>query len=195
MDEGELSMDQAKELTAKYICENEEWLKIALHVYDAKDAVRWRLIEQIWQGVEKRILDKIDGIDQHIAQYNGFSFVHEDMWNFWIYAEVEQGRWPAQKLIVGIYLADEATLDVTRRKEIRQCYDAAFDKQCSSKGQYLVIDNVGQDRQLHRWDSEEFLREAIIGRDAIESYLADLLEKTFRDIERDMKRIAKDVWG
>ena len=47
MDEGELSMDQAKELTAKYICENEEWLKVALHVYEAKEAVQWHLIGQI----------------------------------------------------------------------------------------------------------------------------------------------------
>ena len=33
MDEGELPMDEAQKLTAEYICKNEEWLKIALHVY------------------------------------------------------------------------------------------------------------------------------------------------------------------
>ena len=190
MDEGELSMDQARELTAKYICENEEWLKIALHVFEAKEAVRWHLVEQIWQGVEKRILDRIDGIQIHTYE-RGFSFLHEDAGYFWIYAEVEQGRLPAQHLIVGIYLSDEKELATERRKEIRQRYDEAFGKQCDSKDNYLVKDRV-DDRRLGRWDTDEFLRDAIVSRDAIESRLADLLLKTYSGIEGDMKRIYKD---
>ena len=193
MDEGELSMEQAQELTAKYICENEEWLKIALHVYEAKEAVRWHLIEQIWQGVEKRVCDKIDVKGD--AYKHGFWFWHDEADNFGIYGEVEQGRGGAQHLIVGIYLADDETLDVVRRKEIRQCYDDKFGKQCDFGGQYLVKDRVGSNDERGRWDWDTFLRKAVMERDQIESDLTDLLLNIYHGIEGNMKRIAKDVWG
>ena len=193
MDEGELSMDEKKKLTAKYICENEDWLKIALDVYLAREAVRWHLIEQIWQGVEKRVRDKLDGDGIEGAAYkNGFWFWHEEAENFGIYGEVEQGRGTVLYLIVGIYLADGAKLNTARREEIRQCYG----KQSDAKDHYLVKDYVGHDRELDRWDWDStFLRQAINERDMVESYLADLLLNIYRRTEGNTKRIAKDVWG
>ena len=195
MDEGVLSMEQAKELTAEFICGNEEWLRIALDVYLAREAVRWRLIEQIWQGVEERVCgDGGDGI-KGAAYKNGFWFWHEEAENFGIYGEVEQGKGTLY-LIVGIYLADEETLDVVRRKEVRRCYDDAFGRQCKSDGHYLVKDYVGHDRELDRWDWDStFLRQAINERDMVESYLADLLLSIYHRTEGVIKRIAKDVWA
>ena len=196
MDEGELSMEQAKELTAKYICGNEEWLKIALDVYLAREAVRWRLIEQIWQGVEKRVCgDGGDGI-KGAAYKNGFWFWHEEAENFGIYGEVEQGRGTVLYLIVGIYLADGAKLNTARREEIRQCYNPTAGKQSDPKDHYLVKDYVGHDRELDRWDWDStFLRQAINERDMVESYLADLLLSIYHRTEGVIKRIAKDVWA
>ena len=190
MDKGELSMDQAEELTAKYICENEEWLKIALHVFEAKEAVRRHLIGQIWKGVKDRILGKGDGIEGH-AWGDGFYFWHNEAENLLIYGEVERRPKGPLWLIVGIYLSDDAKLDVKRREAIRQCYDAAFGKQCNSNDRYLVKDdNVGYDRGLGRWDWDAFLRQAVMSRDEIESYLAGLLLEIYERMEGDMKRIA-----
>ncbi len=149
MDEGELSMEQAKELTAEFICGNEEWLKIALDVYLAREAVRWRLIEQIWQGVEERVCgDGGDGI-KGAAYENGFRFWHEEAENFRIYGEVERGKGTLY-LIVGIYLADGAKLNTARREEIRQCYGPAAGKQSDPKDHYLVKEYVGHNRELDR---------------------------------------------
>ena len=185
-------MDQAKELTARYICENEEWLKIALHVFEAKEAVRWHLTGKIWEGVR----DKIHGIeDADITRHNGFWFRHVELWNLWIFAELEQGRGRTQYLTVGIYLADGTKLANTRREKIRQSYGREFGKQRKFKDQYLVKDRVGDDRGLDRWDQDVFLRQAIMSRDAIESYVANLLLEIYDRMEGDMKQIEKDEWG
>ena len=193
MDEGELSMEQAKELTAKYICDNEEWLKIALHVYKTKETVRWHLIEQIWQGVKERI-DKIDGIEG-CADKNGYRFWHKDAANFRLYGEVEQGNGMVLYLIVGIYVADKEALDVERREEIRQCYDPTASKQKDPKDPYIVKRYVGPSNEQGRWDWDKFLEDAVMRRDKIESYLEDLLLTIYHRVEGDLKRIAKDVWG
>ena len=201
MDEGELPMDERRKLTAKYIYENEEWLKIALDVYEAKDAVRSHLIEQIWQGVEKRVRDKIDGIDGAVYE-NGFWFWHEEAENFGIYGELKRGqRGPlySLSLFVGIYLYDHVTLDNKHKEEIRQeirrCYHEAFGGELFSEDHYLVRHFVGYDSGVDRWDSDTFLRKAVMERDETESNVADLLVETYRGIEDDLKRIAKDVWG
>ena len=187
-------MEQAKELTAEYICGNEEWLKIAFHVYEAMGAVRPRVIKQIWQGVEKRVRDKIDCVDGYVEE-NGCWFWHEETSNFWTYAQVQRGPRGPMRLTVGIYLDDDATLDDVRREEIRQFYDAAFEVQSACGGQTLAAHYVGGDRDLHRWDRDEFLVQAINKRDEVESYLADLLVETYRGVESALKRVTKDVWG
>ena len=112
-----------------------------------------------------------------------------------IYGEVERGPKGPLYLIVGIYLDDYATLDVTRRKKMRQRYAAAFGKPYEPSDRYLVNHNVGYDRGLGRWDWPAFLRQAIMSRDVIESYIADLLLEIYDRMEGDMKRIAKEEWG
>ena len=198
MDEGGLSTDQAQELTAEFICGNEEWLKIALHVYKTKEAVRWRLIEQIWQGVKKQI-DKTDGIEG-CAYKNGYRFWHKEAENFVLYGEVERGQRGPQYplfLIVGIYVAEVETLDVAQRERIRQCYNPEASKQ-GDPNPYLVKDYVdynGYDNELGRWERDKFLEKAVMKQDEIVSYLADLLLDIYHRTEGDIKRIAKDVWG
>ena len=45
---------------APYIWKNEEWLQMALHVYDAMPAVREHLIKAIFKAAGKRVAKELD---------------------------------------------------------------------------------------------------------------------------------------
>ena len=188
--------DEKKKLTAKYIYDHQEWLEIALDVYEAMPTLRDRLIAEIWQRIWKRVAKQLgDRVQGYIYgdSYYGFCFYPKDG-ELMICAE--SWKIPNRKTTWGptcsVYAEDHVKLDDGRREEIIDLFEKVTDDQIGrrwsrvghrwSTGKYLAVVNVGNES----WN-DDFLRRAVRNRKEIVSNLADLLVGIYENMENKIK--------
>ena len=173
---------------AKYICEDEERLQMALRVYEAKDDVRDYLIERVFKAVGEKVAEKLDGME--VSPYTtGLEFHQEDC-NFWVYAEVSSRRHQQRGslwLHAGLYdYADP--VDKAKQDEMRERFKTKSDLETWSSGKnfdggntvaYAYIQHEGYD---DRWDTVGFLSRAIRNHDEVVSDVADILVRIYEGV-------------
>ena len=159
------------ELSAQYICEDEERLRMALHVYDAMPAVRWRLIEDIFKAAGGRVDEELGGVGLDNEEPHWVYFRTEKTGNCWVFASVYMPRGQQIKLVAGIY-------EVSIKEETRERF-AEVDLETWSDGEYKEDNHIGVEvNDNHgggRWDENSFLRRAILDRDGVVKDVTDLL--------------------
>lgn len=180
------------EQTANYICDNQERLQMALHVYEAMDDVRNHLIERVFQAVGEQVAEKLDaeklGV-QVIPYETGVDF-HEETCNFRVYAEVSSRRHRQEGslwLHAGLY-DDAEDVDKARQEEIREAFKTSSDFETWSSGnliseeRYLAKAYVHHEGQDDRWDERRFLRRAILSHDETVSRIVELLVRIYEGV-------------
>ena len=158
------------ELSAQYICEDEERLRMALHVYEAMPAVREHLIEDIFKAAGERVAKELDGVlgDNKDGVYlwtDGTGDCH-----VFVCAErpVGQGQ-RGLKLLAGIYAESKETRERFGKIDRKTWSDGKYDS-----GGYIGA-WVNDKHEGGRWDDDAFLSRAILHRDEVVKNVADLL--------------------
>ena len=163
------------EVSAKYIFKDKERLRMALHVYKAMPAVRWRLIEDIFKAAGGRIDEELDGVELDNEYPHCVYFRTEETRDCWVFALAEERR-GQQKLIAGIY--EESIKEETRGRF------AEVDLEMWSDGEYEGGDHIGvRVNDKHgggRWDDYPFLSRAILHRDEVVSNVAQILVRIYK---------------
>lgn len=165
------------ELSAQYICEDEERLRMALHVYEAMPAVRWRLIKAIFKAAGGRVDEELDGVELDNEHQLGVYFQTEETGDCWVLAWVES-RGGQIRLVAGIY--EESIKEETRERF------AKIDLGTWSDGKYVSDGYIGawvnDKHEGGRWDDDAFLHRAILHRDEVVKNVADLLIGIYKDM-------------
>ena len=107
------------ELTADYICEDEDRLELALHVYGAMPAVRKYLIKEIFKaaGERVRVAEKLD--DDKLECYEESVFFRtEETGSTWVFAALEHGKRGVLQLYAGVYAANVESIKEAQRERI-----------------------------------------------------------------------------
>ena len=136
---------------APYIWKNEEWLQMALHVYDAMPAVREHLIKAIFKAAGKRVAKELDGVKRQNHEYGVC---------LWTEAESRETRERFEKSSEKIGLETWS--------------DGKYD----SDG--YIGAWVNDKHKGGRWDDDAFLRRAIQHRDEVVKDVADLLVRIYK---------------
>ena len=165
------------ELSAQYICEDEERLRMALHVYEAMPAVREHLIEDIFQAAGERVAEEIDGVKQE-PHANGVYLWTEETGDCYVFAWAEKrDKQRGLKLVAGIYDAES--------KETRERF-AKIDLETWSDGKYDSDGYIGawvnDKHEGGDWHDDAFLHRAILHRDEVVKNVADLLIGIYKDM-------------
>ena len=167
------------ELSAQYICEDEERLRMALHVYEAMPAVREHLIKAIFNAAGERVAEEIDGVKQEPHE-NGVYLWTEETGDFYVFAELEPGKKSALRLTAGIYVDDAKSINKAQREEVRERFGTEVDLktwsygESFSQGEYVAYAYVHHKHGGH-WHDDGFLSQAILSRDEVVSNVAQIL--------------------
>ena len=179
-------MDTNK-LTADYICEDGNRLEMALHVYEAMDAVRNFLIEDIFKAVGEYIKANVDGVVLHSREEDVY-FWTEESGDFGVYATAhrrpKRGRSRNVRLFAAGVYADDAKPMKGQREEIRRRFRATVDWGTWSFGDDLSSSTEVCFAFSHRdhggeWHEDDFLRGAILHRKEIVEAIAQLLVQIY----------------
>ena len=174
------------ELTADYICEDEDRLELALHVYGAMPAVRKYLIKEIFKaaGERVRVAEKLDDDKLECYEESVF-FCTEETGATWIFAALEHGKRGVLQLYAGVYAANVESIKEAQREQIGERFRTHGDLGMWSSGKsfssgnciayaYVNYENGG------RWHYDDFLKRAIRSRDEVVSSLEELLLRIYR---------------
>lgn len=174
------------ELSAKYICEDDERLRMALHVYLAMPIVQNMLIKRILEAVGRRFAENHDGVELDDAYTRSLYLAPKGTNELWIYASWTEDRRGTTQLSAGVY-AEKAgvyadSVDETQRKEMKERFESNVDVDTWAKGDVQSSDRHLAFANLRggRWDREEFLRKAILKQDELVSEVVDALERIYK---------------
>lgn len=175
------------ELTADYICKDDERLQMALHVYEAMPAVRDYLITAIFKATGERVVREVEA--QLDTEYTkSVYFCTEETGDFWVYAGLEHGQRGVLQLFAGIYVDDEKSSKAQREIQERFTTDGDLetwsDGESLSSGKYIAYARVNHEHG-GRWHEDDFLRRAIRNRDGVAEALAELLLRIYRGVFLD----------
>lgn len=174
------------EQTAKYICDNQERLQMALHVHEAMPDVRKQLIKGVFEAVGEQVTKKLK-LDRHEAwdvecYDKSVYFYTEETGDSWVFAWAKPGKAPKLQLVAGVY---EDELNKAKLDDIRECFRTNSDLETWSDGE-ILSDTDGVYANVHqvdaRWDQDNFLRRAILNHDEVVSEVAELLLKIYEGI-------------
>ena len=172
------------ELTADYICEDEDRLALALHVYEAMPTVRKYLIKEIFKaaGERVRVAEKLD--DGKLECYEeSVYFRTEKTGDIWVFAALEQRKRPILQLYAGAWVDEVESVNEAQRERIGERFRAHGGLEMWSDGKsfssgnriaYAYVEHGG------RWDDDNFLKRAIRSRDEVVSSLEELLLRIYR---------------
>lgn len=176
------------ELTADYICKDDDRLQMALHVYEAMPAVRQYVIKDIFEAAGKRVRDAKELNDDQLECYDEqVYFRTEETGDSWVYAKLEHGNRGVLQLCAGVYAEDWKSFK-EKRDEIRERLRTKGDLETWSYGEnslrshtYSVYAEVHHEHG-GRWHDDDFLRRAIRNRDGVVEALAELLLRIYRGV-------------
>ena len=176
------------ELTADYICEDEDRLALALHVYEAMPAVRKYLIKDIFKaaGERVRVAEKLD--DDKLECYpESVWFYTEETDDTWVFAALQHGKRGVLQLCAGVYADDVESIKEAQRERIGERFKAhgdlgmwSYGKSFSS-GNWIAYAYVNYEHG-GRWHDDDFLKRAIRSRDEVVSSLEGLLMRIYRGV-------------
>ena len=179
------------ELTAKYICEQQDRLEMALYVHGAMDTVRMHLSKDIFEEVGEIVAKTFSNDDPEYESYEGSVYLTTSKTDpFWVFAYLhdnKQGdgrRRDELSFVAGVY----ADPPGPRRGEIREHLEAvdletwSFHKEHPLNKKYWI--GVTADHHEHgvSWSYNQFLTRAIQDRKKIVKDVADLLECIYRGV-------------
>lgn len=170
------------ELSAKYIYEDEERLRMALHVYEAMPTVRKYLFKTIFAAAGERLADKLTGVELECSE-NGVRLWTEETGEFEVFVELEYGRgiFP----YAGVYEKSGESIK-ERGNEIRERFETKVDLKAWSSGKIY-----SEDKQISayvdradggRWHRDDFLRRAIMSQDEVVSIVEAPLLRIHRGV-------------
>ena len=172
------------ELSTQYICEDEERLRMALHVYDAMPAVRNHLIEAIFKAAGERVAEELDGVEVDTYETSMY-FRSEKTGDFYVFADLEHGNRSVRRLKAGVYVADAKSIKNAQRKEVRERFredvylETWSDGKSFSQGTDIAYAYVHKKHGGH-WHDDDFLRRAILHRDEVVSKVAEILVRIYK---------------
>ena len=180
-------MDTNK-LTADYICEDGNRLEMALHVYEAMEAVRNFLIKDIFRAVGEYITADVDSVVLH-SRENDVYFWTEESGDFGVFASAshrpKRGRARNARLFAAGVFADDTKPIKEQGDIIRARFNATGDW-----GQWSIGEDLSSNTEVcyafsHRdhggeWHEDDFLRGAIRHRKEIVEGVAQLLVQTWK---------------
>lgn len=174
------------ELSAQYICEDDERLRMALHVYKAMPAVRKHLIKAIFKAAGERVAEKIEGVElwyPETESEHGVYFYTEETGDFYVFAQLEDRKRRGLPLYAGVY-ADAKSIK-TPRDKVRERFGTEADLGTWAYGgsvspdEHVAYAYVQHEHKEDRWDTDDFLSRAILNRDEIVSHIAELLVRIY----------------
>ena len=180
-------MDTNK-LTAQYICENEDRLKMALHVYEAMETVRNTLIKRIFKGAGDLIEKELDKVVT-VCREQDVNFWTEETGEFGVYASADarprRGRSRDIRSFVAGVFVDDAKPMKAKRDDIRARFEETVDWGTWTLGEDFSSDlevsyAFSHQEHIGRWNEDDFLRSAILHRKELEEAVAELLLQIYR---------------
>ena len=172
------------ELTADYICEDEDRLALALHVYEAMPTVRKYLIKEIFKAAGERVRTAMKLDDDKLEFYaESVYFCTEETGDIWIFAALEQRKRGILQLYAGAWVDEVESVNEAQRERIGERFRAHGGLEMWSDGKsfssgnriaYAYVEHGG------RWDDDNFLKRAIRSRDEVVSSLEELLLRIYR---------------
>ena len=172
------------ELSAQYIFEDDERLRMALHVYKAMPAVRMHLIKAIFEAAGERVAEEL-GVEWLLDE-RGVRLWDKKTDDFYVFAELESKR-SALRLTAGLYVDDAKSIGKAQREEVFERFrKKVVDLKTwfygeESADEYVAYAYVHR-KHGGRWDDEAFLRRAILHRDEVVKNVADLLIGIYKDM-------------
>ena len=170
------------ELTADYICKDDDRLQMALHVYKAMSTVRKHLIKEIFQAVGERLAGEIHGVKLVDEREESVYFWTEETDDFYVFGEVWYGQKGAIWLFAGICLDENSTI----KEKTREHFVANADLKTWSDGRvsenHYIGAYVNQRCGGGGWHWEDFLSRAILNRDDVVSDVAGLLVRIYKGV-------------
>ena len=179
------------ELTADYICKDDERLQMALHIYEAMPAVRKHVIKDIFKGagesvrnIEELESGQIDCYDDAVYFYTGVTG------DFWVYARLHHGKRGVVWCYAGVHAEDEKLFEA-QRDTIRERFRANGGLGTWSNGESALSSDTSsiyaqvRHGQIGRWDTDDFLRRAIQSREEVVEALAEILLGIYRGVFLD----------
>ena len=178
------------ELTADYICKEDDRLQMALHIYEAMPAVRKYLIKDIFKAAGERVRDaeEFDG-DQLWCYDEEVSFYTEETGDFYVYAKLAHGNRGVLQLVAGVYADDEKSFK-KQRDEIRERFRTKGGLETWSYGENALLSGTSVYAEVHyelggRWHDDDFLQRAIRNREEVVEALAEILLGIYRGVFLD----------
>ena len=172
------------ELSAKYIYEDKDRLRMALHVYEAMPIVRKYLFETIFAAAGERLADKLTGIELECSE-EGVRLWTEETGEFEVFVALERGRGDTIFPYAGVYEESGESIK-ERRNEIRERFETKVDlKAWSSSGIRSEDEQISAyvDRAYGgRWHGDEFLRRAVLSQDEVVSIVEVPLLRIYRGV-------------
>lgn len=175
-------MDISK-LTAQYICENEDRLEMALHVYEAKETVRDTLIKRVFKGAGDLIEKELDNVVT-LCREQDVNFWTEETGEFGVYASADSRPRRGRSFVAGVFV-DDAKPMKPKQDDIRARFRETVDW-----GTWTLEEDYSSDLEVSyafshqeyggRWNEDDFLRSAILHRKELEEAVAELLLRIYR---------------
>lgn len=176
------------ELTAKYISEDKDRLKMALHVYEAMDTVRNYLVEGIFKAAGECVVSKLDGVVMNCREQDIY-FWTEETGVFGVfasaYARPKRGRSKRDRYFVAGVYADDANPIKVQGDEIRGRIETNADWGTWSVGESFsssteICFAFSHHEHGGKWHEDNFLRGAILHHEEIVGAVAELLVRIYR---------------
>lgn len=181
------SLDVSAEVTAKYIWDNQKWLENALQVYEAMPTIRDYLAKDIFDGTSK-LLGEVSYVSEandlpcvavHTAKESPFS----------VSAELELSSKGSKWLYVACRVDQDASIHADERVRV---FEAFLEGALKLDGVSTRNETGSNERyawiylsdELRDWNSDLFLRGAILRRDKLKKRLSQLLRESCTLLEQ-----------
>lgn len=177
-----------KELSAKYIYDDEERRQLALLVYEAMPTVREYLIKGIFELTGKHIAEKIDGVE-YVWDGRCVTMWTEEIGEYYVSAWLYGSR--SASLVAGVCHAEPASIHNAERSLIQDRLKKKVNLEVWSGGDVLLSDTAEEEiayAYVHheyyggRWDQDGFLKRAIQSEDEVVSHVADVLVQIYKGV-------------
>lgn len=173
------------ELSAKYIYEDKERLRMALHVYEAMPIVRKYLFETIFAAAGERLAEKLTDAKIECGE-NGVRLWTEEIGEFRVFVDLQYARADTIFPYAGVYEKSGVSIK-ERGDQIRERFEEKVDLRAwSSSGKIYSEDeqiSAYVDRAYGgRWHSDEFLRQAVLNQDEVVSIVEVPLLRIYRGV-------------
>ena len=185
------SLDVSAEVTAKYIWDNQKWLENALQVYEAMPTIRDLLAQEIMDGAKQLL-----GEAGYVSEANslpcvGVRTVKDSP--FSLRAELELSSKGSKWLYLACHVDQAASIRAKERKRVFEAFldgtsklDGVASGDTVSNKRYAWIYLAGE---LRDWNSDGFLRGAILRRAELKESLSRLLCESREHLERALDAV------